>query len=60
MVQELVKNALNARSTAIAVRVSLEKASIHVFDNGYGMDGESVRRIGEINTRTLWYAQKRS
>ncbi|AWP16590.1 putative DNA mismatch repair protein Mlh3 isoform 2 [Scophthalmus maximus] len=45
-VEELVLNSVDAGATCVGVRLDMESLRVQVVDNGAGMSGEDMRRVG--------------
>lgn len=45
-VEELTLNSIDAEATCVAIRVNMETFQVQVIDNGLGMAGDDVEKVG--------------
>ncbi|XP_055473448.1 DNA mismatch repair protein Mlh3-like, partial [Psammomys obesus] len=45
-VEELAFNSIDAEATCVAIRVNMETFQVQVVDNGFGMAGEDIAKVG--------------
>ncbi|XP_029396994.1 DNA mismatch repair protein Mlh3 isoform X2 [Mus pahari] len=46
-VEELTLNSVDAEATCVAIRVNMETFQVQVIDNGLGMAGDDVEKVGD-------------
>ncbi|XP_059136033.1 DNA mismatch repair protein Mlh3 isoform X3 [Peromyscus eremicus] len=45
-VEELILNSIDAEAKCVAIRVNMETFQVQVIDNGFGMAGDDVEKVG--------------
>lgn len=45
-VEELILNSIDAEATCVAIRVNMETFQVQVIDNGLGMAGDDIEKVG--------------
>ncbi|CAH6846251.1 DNA mismatch repair protein Mlh3 isoform X1 [Phodopus roborovskii] len=45
-VEELILNSIDAEAKCVAIRVNMETFQVQVIDNGFGMSGDDVEKVG--------------
>lgn len=45
-VEELILNSIDAEAKCVAVRVNMETFQVQVIDNGFGMTGDDIEKVG--------------